>query len=81
MLKSDFLALRVGQTIYHQFRKNADGSRLRARVNGKVKEWKRTGAWLIPMKHGFRDCFYIGPQVSSVSRDFADPANWTLDDN
>jgi hypothetical protein len=40
--------------------KNADGTRLRARRNGKTKTWKtRMNNFDIPIKHGLRDYGYI----------------------
>jgi len=52
--------LRPGQTIYHVDLRNADKTPLRARVNGKIKRWKRDPSrFEIPMKHGLRHCFYL----------------------
>ena len=49
-----------GTIFYHKTLKNADGTPLRARVNGKCKTLKRTPNYFrLPMKHGLRDCFYI----------------------
>lgn len=54
--------LRHQQTVFHKTLKNRDGSALRARVNGKCKTWStRPLDFRLPMKHGLRDCFYIGP--------------------
>ena len=40
--------------------KNADGTCVRWRVNGKVKTWKtRPGEFKIPVKHGLYDYGYI----------------------
>ena len=51
-----------GTTFYHKTLKNADGTPLRARVNGKCKTLKRTPDYFrLPMKHGLRNCFYIEP--------------------
>lgn len=82
MDKAQFKALAIGQVIYHTSRKNADGSRLRARVNGKLKEWKKTGEWRIPMKYGLKECFYIGTfnVYGSAAEKFTNPANWLEDD-
>jgi hypothetical protein len=53
-------ALTAGQTIYHVSLKNADGTALRARVNGAVKMLKRDpGYFQVPMKHGLNQCFYL----------------------
>ena len=47
-------------TLHHVSLKNADGTPVRARINGKVKTWKtRPGDFKLPVKHGLRDCFYI----------------------
>jgi len=44
----------------HITEKNADGTPARARVNGKCRKWKtRPTEFSLPMKHGFRTCFYI----------------------
>lgn len=52
--------LSFNQTIHHRTLKNADGTALRARVNGKIQLWKtRPNEIKIPMKHGLRDCFYL----------------------
>ena len=53
-------SLRHGVTLHHMMLKNADGTPLRARVNGKVKLWKREPErFEIPLKHGLRDCGYM----------------------
>ena len=52
--------LHHSQTLYHKDLKNADGSSLRARVNGQLKLWKtRPNEFQLPMKHGMRDSFYL----------------------
>lgn len=49
-----------GQTLHHITLKNANGSPLRARVNGRCKTWKtRPTEFRLPMKYGLRNCFYI----------------------
>ena len=46
----------------HVTAKNSDGSRLRARRNGKTKVWKRNPTnFKIPVKYGLRTYFYIQP--------------------
>lgn len=58
--KSIAYQLRSGTVLYHVTAKNADGTPLRARVNGMCVTWKRDPqAFRLPMKHGLRDCFYI----------------------
>ena len=82
MDKSQIAALASGQVIYHASVKNADGSALRARVSGQVKEWKRSGEWRRPFTHGLKDYFYIGthPTTSKTHPRFRDPANWLEND-
>jgi hypothetical protein len=70
MTKAEALALALHQTIYHTSLKNADGSALRARVNGKPVVKARSGAWYIPLKHGLKTCFYLDDQNIT---------NWLLD--
>lgn len=56
------LAMTLGYhtVLYHRRLKNADGTSLRCRVNGKCKVWKSfPGRFQLPVKHGLRDCFYI----------------------
>lgn len=43
--------------------RNADGSHVRWRINGKMKTWKtRPDDYKIPVKHGLRDYGYITPK-------------------
>ena len=57
---SDLSKLSHGAILHHKVLKNADGSALRCRINGKIKTWKtRKGEFQLPVKHGLRDCFYI----------------------
>lgn len=73
------LSLNIGQTLFHLSRKTSDGSRVRARVNGKVKTWKtKPNDFRIPMKYGFNSCFYIGNKEYSG---WANPNDWTTEDN
>lgn len=75
MTADDALTLTYGDVIYHATLRNSDGSAVRARVNGKVKTWKRRpGYFQIPMKHGLRDCFYLTPDGSQRLE------NWRLSD-
>jgi hypothetical protein len=57
------MALPSGRTLYHHIEKNRDGSPLRARINGKVKVWRRphNPQWQRPMKYGIKTCFYLNP--------------------
>lgn len=57
--------LKVGDIIYHKSLRNADGSPARARVTGKVRRWKRNpGRVVVPCRHGLRNNFYIGTDVT-----------------
>ena len=65
--------LKPGTILYHKNVKNADGTALRAKVNGKVQTWKtRPLDYLIPMKHGLKDYFYLSP-VSINSWSLTEP--------
>ncbi len=81
MERADFEALRPGQTVYHESAKNADGSRLRARVSGKLRAFRN--GWYIPVKYGLRTSFRIGEgaRIGRVSREYGNPANWLPEDN
>jgi hypothetical protein len=50
----------LGTIFKMKFEKNADGTLVRWRVNGKVKTWKtRPNEFSIPVKHGLYDYGYI----------------------
>lgn len=52
--------LKYGTTLYHTTLRNADGTALRARVNGKVYTWKTQPERVrVPMKYGMREYFYL----------------------
>lgn len=56
----DLLSCRHGKILHHVTLRNADGTPLRCRVNGRLQTWKtRPGDFKLPVKHGLRDCFYI----------------------
>ena len=60
MNKDNAATSKYRQVFHHKTLKNADGTPLRARVNGKCKTWKtRPTEFQLPMKHGLRECFYI----------------------
>lgn len=62
LTKEIICRLHYGQTLNHVKDKNADGTPLRCRVNGKCKTWKtRPEDFQLPVKHGLRTCFYITP--------------------
>lgn len=45
---------------HHTTAKNADGTPLRCRANGKCKTWKtRPDEFRLPVKYGLKQCFYI----------------------
>ena len=67
MDKAQALLLTHGRILRHVTLRNADNTPVRARVNGKIKLWKRKpDDYLLPMKHGLRDCFYITSQNEHV---------------
>lgn len=50
------------QEFHHKTLKNADGTAVRCRVNGKCKVWKtRPNDFQLPVKYGLKECFYITP--------------------
>lgn len=60
MTHNELISLPRGTTLHHVSLRNADGSALRARVNGRAKTWvTRPGAFRLPMKWGLKTCFYI----------------------
>ena len=60
MTLSEACDLTYRQTIYHSVKTNADGSALRARVNGKISRWARNPNRIsIPLKHGLKTHFYL----------------------
>lgn len=53
-------SLHIGQTIYHTYNKNADGSPQRWRVNGKLKTWKtQPDRFQLPLKYGLKSGDYL----------------------
>lgn len=63
--------------IIHRTENNADGTPVRARVNGAIKLWKtRPNDWRLPMKHGLYECFYIG--VSNSVHIDQSPDDWGI---
>jgi hypothetical protein len=75
-------ALRQGQTVYHCSKRNADGTPVRARVNGKIKLWKRDPYRLqIPMKQGM---YYAGFYLEHGGRtidSYNNLGQWSLDED
>lgn len=63
ILSVDVYAVTRGQTLYSSIYQNADGTPLRARVNGRLRTWKREpNHYELPVKQGLRNCFYITPE-------------------
>ena len=61
---------------HHVTLKNADGTPVRARSNGRLKTWKRDASrWSLPVKHGMRDAFRIGTNPGEEN-----PADWNPGD-
>ena len=59
----EVLQSRRPSEFWHRTQRNADGSPLRCRVNGKLKTWKtRPNAYRLPVKHGIKQFFYITPE-------------------
>lgn len=47
---------------WHRFERNADGTPLRCRKNGQLKQWKtRPGDFRQPAKYGPKNSFYLTP--------------------
>lgn len=59
----DAINARYGQIFHHVSAKNADGSALRVRVNGKCQTWKtRPCEFRLPVKHGLYGYGYVDQQ-------------------
>jgi len=60
IMMSIAVGARYRNEFHHVSAKNADGTPLRCRVNGKCKTWKtRPTEFRLPVKYGLRTCFYI----------------------
>lgn len=60
MTMNDAINASYRNEFHHKTLKNADGSPVRCRVNGKCKTWKtRPDEFKLPVKYGLRECFYI----------------------
>lgn len=72
------LTLHHGQELWHISRTNADGSPVRARVNGRCKTWKRQPErFQLPMVHGLKNYFfYITSDEYAMS--MSHPNMWAL---
>ena len=52
--------LQYGDYIHHVTTKNADGTPLRAKINGKPQTWKtRPNKIRLPCKHGLKNTFQL----------------------
>lgn len=59
----DIESVESATEFWHRTARNADGSPVRARANGRVKTWKtRPAEFRLPVKYGLRECFYITPE-------------------
>lgn len=80
MTHDEAKALTYGDVIYHKTLRNADGSMVRARCNGKVRLWKRRpGDYQVPMKYGLRYYFYLTPGYPNLTGDQI-AKDWSLTD-
>jgi hypothetical protein len=60
MTREQAMNAQYRQEFHHVTLKNADGTPMRARVNGRCKTWKtRPDDFRLPMKHGLYECFYV----------------------
>ena len=65
--------LKSGDRLEHKTLKNADGTALRARVNGAVKTWKTLPNRIkVPMKHGLKNCFYLTDKNDYLNENYQD---------
>lgn len=79
--RSQAMASKVRDEFWHMTAKNADGTPLRARVNGNCTTWKtRPSDFYLPMKHGLRDYFHIDYQKRGTGL-VEDPDVWCLREN
>lgn len=47
---------------WHRIERNADGTPVRCRSNGKPRFWKtRPNDFQLPVKYGLKNCFYLTP--------------------
>lgn len=59
MNRNEVLNLQYRDVLHHVSEKNADGTPMRCRVNGKCKTWKTRSDFRLPVKHGLNNCFAI----------------------
>lgn len=63
LTKELVVTLPIGTILYHRDHRNSDGTPCRGRINGRPHLWKtRPDDFKLPMKHGFKMCFYIYPK-------------------
>jgi hypothetical protein len=74
--KEQAMAFDHRKELWHVSEKNADGTPVRCRVNGKCKTWKtRPNEFRLPVKHGLRNCFYIDERSAWVWYDPKEQSN------
>lgn len=59
MTRDQAIASTYRQIFEHVSEKNADGTPLRVRVNGKCRTFKTRDDFILPVKYGLRHCGYI----------------------
>jgi hypothetical protein len=56
--------LKIGQILHHVLYKNADGTPVRWKVNGKVKTWKTHPERVrVPLKYGLKTGAYLTEDI------------------
>ncbi len=60
--KEQAVALKYRAELFHATLRGSDKRPVRCRVNGTCRTWKtRPDDFMLPVKHGLRQCFYIDP--------------------
>lgn len=73
--------------LIHRTERNADGTPVRMKINGKMKTWKtRPGCWMLPVKYGIRDCYYIGDwdwdsPIPQQYKNYLSPSDYAIPEN
>ena len=75
--KQDAVLAPSGQELWHATAKNADGTPLRVRVNGRCKTWKtRPEEFRLPIKHGL----YSHGQIDHhTAHSWCLPLRWAIE--
>lgn len=64
----------TAREFWHMTAKNADGTPVRCRRNGKTKTWKtRPGQFNVPVKRGLKECFNL---TNSQAHEWCVPELW-----